>query len=259
MAGYIGWHDLHFGTRNAYDGECDIGRNLLIWVGVPVAFVYRGAMHRIALGKVKEAKHRARLRQFLRDYLGDPSEQAVKFQDPLDIPLKRRPALGWMAGLQLLVWLAGVATLLGVIATVVLLSHGGRLGMQGHLLLAGAAAAPVAFAGLLALYLRLHRPSRRQAGIRAAVLRQVGTYADLADWKVESLGPLFPVLGVVSLEPTDVLAEAEALRGAGKLDDALVRARITLAFAHPREESFLIERAELLTDECLLRLEAGEK
>jgi hypothetical protein len=258
MAGYIGWHDLHFGTRNVYDGECDIGRNLLIWVGVPVAFIFRGALHRIALGQVRDPKHRARLRQFFRDYLGGPAEQAVKFQDPMDIPLKRRPALGWMAGLQLLVWLAGVATLIGVIATAVIIGHG-RPGKQGHLLLWGAAVAPLVFAGLLTVYLRLRQPSRRQDGIRAAILRQVGTYADLADWKIDSLGPLFPALGVVSLEPTDVLAEADALRSAGKMDEALVRARIAIAFAHPREEGFLVERAELLTDECLLRLEGAGK
>jgi hypothetical protein len=259
MAGYIGWHDLNFGALHVYDGECDVGRNLLVWVGVPVAFVYRGAMHRIALGQVKDPKHRARLRQFFRDYLGEPSDQAVKFQDPMDIPLKRRPSLGWMAGLQILVWAAGVATLIGVIATVVILSHGGRLGRRDHQLLTGAAVAPVVFAGLLATYLRVRRPTRRQAGIRAAVLRQVGTFTDLADWKVESLGPLFPALGVVNLEPVDVLSEADSLRSAGKREEALVRARLAIAFAHPRDEAFLVERAELLTDECLSGLEGVEK
>jgi hypothetical protein len=109
----------------------------------------------------------------------------------------------------------------------------------------------------LALYRRLRRPSARQAGIRAAIARRVGTFTDLADWKIASLGPLFPFLHIVSLEPADVLEDAEKFRSAGKFDDALVRARVALAFARPREESDLIERAELLTDDCLGRMEGA--
>jgi hypothetical protein len=255
MAGYIGWHDLNFGTRNAWDGEADIARNLLVWVGVPVAFIYRGGFHRINPNAVQDPKHLARLRQFCCDYFGWTPEYARKHRDAVDIPLKRQPLLGWMSGLVLLVWLAGAGMFIGLVGLIVLLTDHRKMARGDLVLLWVGIGAFVAFGGLLAGYLRLRRPSRRQAGIRAATLRRVGTYADLADWKTASLGPLFPHLGIVSLEPGDVLAEAETLRGAGKDEEALVRARIVVAFAHPREDALLIERAEVLTDECLQRLE----
>jgi hypothetical protein len=257
MAGYIGWHDLNFGARNAYDGESDVARNLLVWIGVPVAFVYRGAFHRIAPGNVKDPQHLARLRQFFCDYYGWTSQLARAQREAVDIPIKRRPGLGLMAGMQILVWLSGVGVGAAFFGVFVALGGGRPLGRQGLDMVVAAGAAVIAFCGLLATYVHLRRPSRRQAAIRAAVLRRVGTYADLADWKIASLGPLFPLLGIVSLDPAYVLAEADDYRAAGKFDDALVRARITVAFAQSREEAFLIERAQLLTDDCLARLEGS--
>ena len=127
MAGYIGWHDVHFGYRNVYDGEADIARNLLVWVGVPVAFVYRGAFHRIQVAHVMDPQHLARVRQFFCDYFGWPAEQARTFKETVDIPLKRRAAIGWMAGLNALVLLAGLAAVLALAFACAVLP-GGQVG-----------------------------------------------------------------------------------------------------------------------------------
>jgi hypothetical protein len=258
MAGYIGWHDVYFGARNVRDGECDIARNLLIWVGIPVAFVFRGGFHRIEVARVRDPREQARLRQFLCSYFGWPPEQARAFRDTVDIPLKHRAALGWMAGLGALVVIALIPTLFSAVFLPLAFLHLGQPRARVDVwLLVVAAVSPLVLVVGLALYRRLRLPSPRQAGIRAAVARRVGTFADLADWKVASLGPLFPLLGIVSLEPADVLADAENYRSADKLDDALVRARIALAFARSGEEDHLIERAELLTDDCVARLEGA--
>jgi hypothetical protein len=255
MAGHIGWEEFHFGALNVHDGECDLARNLLIWVGIPVCFYYRGAAHRIALANVQDARRRDRLRAFLAEYYRWPVEHARAFRGTVDIPIKARRALGWMAGFFVLLWVSALPGVIGLVAVIALATAQRRvLGFDWWLASLAVASLGLFVAGLLA-YRRLRRPSPRQARIRAAISVQLGPFTDLADWKIDSLGPLFPALGIVSLEAADVLADAGALRGAGKDGEALARARAAIALAHRREEAGLIERAELLTDDCLARLE----
>jgi hypothetical protein len=255
MAGKIGWEQFNFGARNVHDGERDVARNLVVFIGIPVALVYIGANHRIDMSAVKDPAHRDRLRRFLAQYRGWPEEKARAFRDTVEIPLKKRLGLGVMAAFGALVCAAGVLALCGVVAVFAFATMPRAMNPVDHMWLGGAIACMCAFLGGLGLYYQLRRPSARQARIRSVVSQRLGPFTDVADWKVDSLGPLFPLLGVVSLDPAETLAEAESLRRSGKFEEALLWARIVIAFAHPREERALVEQAETLTDECLGRLE----
>jgi hypothetical protein len=255
MAGKIGWEHLNFGALNLHDGECDLARNVVIFIGIPVAVVYTAAHHRIDLAGVRNPARRERLRAFLAEYYGWAAERARSFRDTVHIPIKKRPGLGWMAGLHALLWVAGVLGFVGAFAIMVFATMARPMKADDWVMLwFGAASLAVLVVGSFA-YFRLRRPSRRQARIRAVVADCLGPYADLADWKVDSLGPLFPRLGVVEIDPGATLAQAEALRGAGRVEEALLWARVAIAFAHPREDRALVTQAEALTDDCLALLE----
>jgi hypothetical protein len=197
------------------------------------------------------------LRSFLVTHCMWDESQVQKLPARLKLPLRPSAALRFMVFAQFLILFG---TPLALIATGVGLAcffDKAKFQSDPGLVLVCALTALTYIAGVIT-YLLHHRPSRRQAGIRAVVADRLGPFSDPAGWESGLARSVATYLQWNS-EPIAWVEDAQQRLEKEEYSDALLLARLSLTLLDRKRDATTIAQAEALTDRCLARLDASKR
>jgi hypothetical protein len=235
--------DQEYGAINYCSGEYDTAVYRTTIVGIPVYFRLCYCAHVVLAYSIREKERRERLRHFAQYYLG-----LADLPQRFSIPLRPFQGCGRLIVLHYLFYLGLVYTACAVPIFFGLLGRPlddmgifGRAvaGGFGFLLLPG-----------LAFYLWCRSPSSRQRGIRSVVAQRLGVFSDPAGWESAAAERVAIDFGVLTFTSPTLKAGIDRQLLRSNYVDAMLLARLALA----HDDGTLAERAEAVTDECLVAL-----